>query len=64
MTPCVLLIFKHGVDYTIIQWIAANLEDRLAVATLGGFSKKVVVSGVAHREMCCHRPYGSLWIIL
>jgi len=40
MTPCGVLIFKHGVDYTIAWWIAANLDDRLAVATLGGFSKK------------------------
>lgn len=44
MTPSVLLFFKHGVDYTIIQWTAATLEGRLAVGTLGGFSKKVVVS--------------------
>ena len=44
MTPCVLLIFKHGVNYTIIWWTAANLEDRLAVATLSEFSQKVVVS--------------------
>ena len=44
MNPRVLLFFKHGVDYTIVWWTAANLESRLAVATLGGFSKKVVVS--------------------
>jgi len=37
-------IFKHGVDYTIVRWIRATLEDRLAAATLSGFSKRVAVS--------------------
>ena len=36
-------IFKHGVDYTIVQWIRATLEGRLAAATLSGFSKRVAV---------------------
>ena len=36
-------LFKHGVDYTIIQWIRATLEGRMAAATLGGSSKSVVV---------------------
>jgi len=37
-------LFKHGVDYTIIRWIRATLEDHLAAATLGGLSKRVMVS--------------------
>jgi hypothetical protein len=37
-------IFKHGVDYTIVHWIRATLEGRLAAATLSGFSKRVAVS--------------------
>jgi hypothetical protein len=37
-------IFKHGVDYTIVQWIRATLKGRLAAATLSGFSKWVAVS--------------------
>jgi len=37
-------IFKHEMDYTIIQWITATLEGRLAAATLSGFSKRVAVS--------------------
>jgi hypothetical protein len=37
-------IFKHGVDFTIVQWIRATLEGRLVAATLSGFSKRVAVS--------------------
>jgi len=40
---CVALA-KHGVDYTIVWRIRANLEGQLATATLGGFSKSVAVS--------------------
>jgi hypothetical protein len=36
-------IFKHVVDNTIVQWIRATLEGRLAAATLSGFSKRVAV---------------------
>ena len=43
MTPCVALA-KHGVDYTIIQWIRTTLEGQLATETLGGFSRSVEVS--------------------
>ena len=34
---------KHGVDYTIIRWIKATLEGRLAAASLGGCSRSVAV---------------------
>ena len=37
-------LIKHGVDYTIIRWIRATMEGRLAAATLGGSSKIVEVS--------------------
>jgi hypothetical protein len=37
-------LIKHGVDYTIIRWIRATLEGRLAAATLGGSSRDVEVS--------------------
>jgi len=37
-------LVKHGVDYTIVQWIRATLEGRLAAATLGGSSRNVEVS--------------------
>ena len=35
---------KHGVDYTIIRWIRATLQGWLATTTLGGLSRRVVVS--------------------
>jgi hypothetical protein len=40
---CVALA-KHGVDYTIMQWIRATLEGQMATVTLGGFSSSVKVS--------------------
>jgi hypothetical protein len=40
---CVALA-KHGVNYTIIQWIRATLEGWLAMVNLGGFSRSVEVS--------------------
>ena len=39
-TMCAVL-FKRGVDYTIIWWIRATLEGRLAAATLGRSSRSV-----------------------
>jgi len=36
-------VIKHGVDYTIIRWIRASLEGRMAAANLGGSSKNVAV---------------------
>jgi len=36
-------IFKHGVDFNIVQWIRATLEGRLAAATLNGFSRSIAV---------------------
>jgi hypothetical protein len=35
---------KHVVDYTILWWIRANLEGRLATATLGGSTRRIKVS--------------------
>jgi len=37
-------LFKHGVNYIIIQWIRATLEGHLAAANLHGYSKRAVVS--------------------
>lgn len=39
-------LVKHGVDHTIVQWIRAMLEGHPVVATLNGFSTRVVVSRV------------------
>jgi len=35
---------KHGVNYTIRQWIRATPEGRLATVTLGGLSRSIRVS--------------------
>jgi hypothetical protein len=34
----------HGVDHTILRWIRANLEGRLANAAAGGVSRNIAVS--------------------
>jgi hypothetical protein len=35
---------RHGVDRTIVRWITATLEGRLAAAPLGGISRSVMVT--------------------
>jgi hypothetical protein len=35
---------RHGVVCTIVRWIRATLEGRLAAATLGDISRNVVVT--------------------
>jgi len=40
---CAALV-RHGVDYTIVRWVKANLEGRQATAMLGSFSRSVAVS--------------------
>jgi hypothetical protein len=35
---------RHGVDHTIVRWIRATLEGRLAMATRGGLTRSVAVS--------------------
>jgi len=35
---------RHGVDQTILRWIRATLEGRLATAALGNVSRSVAVS--------------------
>ena len=42
-TACDALV-RHGSDYTIIRWIMANLEGRIAVANLNRFSMRLVIS--------------------
>jgi hypothetical protein len=37
-------LVRHGVDHTIIRWIRATLEGRLATVTLGGVSRSAAVS--------------------
>ena len=37
-------LVRHGSDHTIVQWIRATLEDRVAVANLNGFSMRLATS--------------------
>jgi len=36
-------LVRHGSDYTIMRWIKATLEGRVAVVTLKGFSVRLVI---------------------
>jgi len=42
---------RHGVDQTIVRWIKATLEGRLATADFGGVSRSVAVSRGCHQEV-------------
>ena len=42
-TMCDVLVM-HGSEYTIIRWFRANLEGRVAVANLNGFSMRLAIS--------------------
>jgi len=37
-------LVRHGSEYTIVRWIKATLEGRLAVATLNEISLKFAIS--------------------
>jgi hypothetical protein len=37
-------LLRHGSDYTIVRWIRATLEGRVAVATFNGFSVGFAIS--------------------
>jgi hypothetical protein len=51
---------RRGVDYTIVRWIRATLEGRLATATLGGFSRNITVSRGCPQGMSFHLSFGAL----
>jgi len=42
-TMCDALV-RHGSEYTIVRWIKANLEGRMAVATLNEISLRFTIS--------------------
>jgi hypothetical protein len=37
-------LVRHGSGYTILWWIRATLEGRVAVATLDGFPMRLAIS--------------------
>lgn len=51
---------RHGVDQTIVPWIRATLEGRLATAALGGVSRSVAVSRGCPQGGFYHPSYGAL----
>ena len=51
---------KHGVHQTIVRWIRATLEGRLATATFGGASRSVAVSRGCPQERFSHPSYCAL----
>jgi len=60
-TTCVALV-RHGSEYTIVRWIRATLEGRVAVATLNGFSMRLAISrGHTQERGCCQHFYGAWW---
>jgi hypothetical protein len=47
-TMCDVLV-RHRSDYTILRWIKATLEGRVAVTTLNVFSMRLKKSSAARR---------------
>jgi hypothetical protein len=54
-------LVRHGRDYTIVPWIRATLESRVAVATLTGLSMRLAISRGCSQGDYCHRFYGAWW---
>jgi len=52
---------RHEADQTIVRWIRATLEGRLAMAALGDVSRSVACPGAAPRGESYHPSYGALW---
>jgi len=51
---------RHGVNQTIIQWIRATLDGRLATAAFGVSAGVLQCPGAALREGFYHPSYGAL----
>ena len=51
---------RHGVDQTIIQWIRATLEGRLATVAFGGVSRSVAVSRGCPQGWVLSHSYDAL----
>ena len=49
-------LVRHGSEYTIVRWIRATLEGRMAVATLNDISLSFAISRGALREVCVATP--------
>ena len=56
-------LVRHGVHHTIVWWIRATLEGRMAVATLTASSMRIVVSRLCS-QVCCGCFCGTLLLRL
>ena len=59
-TTCDALV-RHGSDYTVVRWIRATLEGRVAIVTLNGSYVRLAISGGCPQGVCCHHFYGAWW---
>ena len=61
-TMCDALV-RHGSEYkyTIVRWIRATVEDRVAVVTLGVCPRGSRYPGASRRGVCCHHFCGARW---
>jgi hypothetical protein len=65
-TVCDALV-RHAGEHTIVRWIRATLEGRVAVATLGVLAEflwGLRYPGTARRGACCHHFYGAWWLMI
>ena len=53
-------LFKHGVDYTIIQWIRPTWRATRLWQLSVDLPRMLQYLGVAHGEVFCHHFYGAL----
>ena len=60
VTMCDALL-RHGSDHTIVRWIRATLEGRVAVATLNGFYVGFAISRGCPQGVCFQHSYGAWW---
>ena len=57
-------LVRHGwFCHTIVRWIKATVEGRLAAATLNDSFKRVVQPVVVRREACCRHSCGASLLI-
>ena len=62
-TMCGVLV-RHGSANTIVRWIRAILEGRVAVATLNYISLGYAIPGAALKKECYHHFFGAWWLMI
>jgi hypothetical protein len=54
-------LVRHHNEYTIVRWIKAALEGRVAAATVNQMSLRFVLSRDSLRVVYCRHSYGAWW---